>query len=452
MLGIDIGSETIKVCEVRSQGREPVVTAMGTVATPEGAVDHTGIFNPEAVAGAIKYAIGQASASVQQAVVTITGQASVLVRTLEVPKMNPTELKEHMQWEINRNIPFSESTVVSDFKPLGNDDPNSPNMDVVMAISPQSSIETLVMCIKKAGKQPAGIDVEPLSLARALQSNYEDLYSNSTVCIVDIGAKTTSINMYMGSKLLMPRQVPLGGEMFTKAIADAMALGMIEAETKKREKFEIPETATPAAAAPFGSVGSTQEFQPYNPFSDEPLPTFGTAEPTQMSYGGPAAFDQMTDFSEPAAPAAPADAAAAAPAAVEPDLEEHGAQVVQHEQVEEHQPVVPDLTPAVQDAESAKLFEALAPVLEEFVAEIRRSVDYFQSRGGQLDVVLLCGGGSKLKGLAHYMSKSLGITTENFDPMRRVNVNARKLPPDFADEYRADFAVALGNGLYIFFD
>ncbi len=429
VLGIDIGSDTIKVCEVKSQGREPVITAMGLIATPEGSVDHTGIYNPDAVAGAIKEALSNSAATVQSAVVTITGQASVLVRTLEVPKMNPTELKEHMQWEINRNIPFAESTVVSDYKPLGDDDPNSPNMDVVMAISPQSSIDALITCVKRAGRAPAAIDVEPLSLARTLQTNYDDLYASSTVCVVDIGSKTTSINMYRGAKLLMPRQVPLGGELFTKAIADNLTIGIGEAEAMKRDRLEIPDSAAAAhGGAAFGTVGSTQEFQPYNPFSDEPLPAFTPEPTTQPGYGGAAAFDPLADLNAPVAP--PEDVTPPPPAA----------------------PPAEDLTPAVQDSESAKLFTAIAPVLEEFVAEVRRSVDYFQSRGGQLDVVLLCGGGSKMRGLANYMTKSLGLRCDNYDPLRRLNVNARKLPPDFAAEHGPEFAVALGNGLYIFFD
>jgi len=144
VLGIDIGSRKIKVCEVRTQGREPVVTALAIVDTPEGAVDHQGIYNAEAVSAALKQAIAQSGAGSGPAVVTIAGQSSVLVRTLEVPKMNPADLKEHMQWEISRNIPFAESTVVSDFKPLGGDDPASANMDVVMAMAPQSAIDTVV--------------------------------------------------------------------------------------------------------------------------------------------------------------------------------------------------------------------------------------------------------------------------------------------------------------------
>jgi len=50
--------------------------------------------------------------------------------------MNPNELREHMAWEINRNIPFAESTVQSDFRALPDERSEFGNMDVVMAISP----------------------------------------------------------------------------------------------------------------------------------------------------------------------------------------------------------------------------------------------------------------------------------------------------------------------------
>lgn len=391
VLGIDIGSKKIKVCEIRAQGKDPVVTALGIIDTPEGAVDHTGVYNSDAVGVALKQVLTECGASVPHAVVSIAGQSSVLVRTLEVPRMNPTELKEHMQWEINRNIPFAESTVVSDFKPLPSDDPNSTNMDVVMAIAPQSAIDTMISCLKKAGKTVAAIDVEPLSVARSIQTSYDDVLASKTVCFVDMGHKTTAINIFKGSKLLMPRQVPIGGEMFTKAIADVLSVSNDEAESMKIGKLEIPEDALAAPATP--SFGSTQEFQPYNPFSDEPAP-----------------------FAEPAAAEA-------------------------------------NLTPQIgSDSESAHLYSAIAPLLEEFVAEVRRSIDYFRSRGGDVDRVVICGGGTKIKGLTAFLTSALGIECDEYDPLRRLNVNAKKLAPGFVEEHHQEFAVAVGNGLHILFD
>jgi type IV pilus assembly protein PilM len=112
-----------------------------------------------------------------------------------------------------------------------------------------------------------------------------------------------------------------------------------------------------------------------------------------------------------------------------------------------------DHTPAITgDPEAQKLYSAMAPVLDEFVSEIRRSIDYFRSRGGNIDLIVLCGGGTKLRGLAVYLSNSLGMPCDPYDPLRRLNVNARKIANDYIDEHRQEFAVAVGNGLHIFFD
>ncbi len=416
VLGVDIGSQSIKICEIRSQGKEPVVTALGIIDTPEGAVDHTGVYNSDAVGSALKQVLSQSGASVGQVVVSIAGQASVLVRTLEVPKMNPAELKEHMQWEINRNIPFAESTIVSDFRPLGGDDPNSPNMDVVMAISPQSAIDTIMACVKKAGRSTSAIDVEPLSLARSIHRSYNDLLGDKTVCVVDIGHKTTCINIYHGDRLLMPRQVPVGGELFTKAIADAFAMSVDDAESLKQEHVSIPEWAgTAAPADPFGDSGVTAGFAAYNPFADDPLP-----------YVAPASDAGTTDFG------------------MDPMASPFDDPAPQSEIVHAPEPVAEQPTD--------KYYNAIAPILDEFVSEVRRSIDYYRSRGGEIDAVELCGGGAKLGGLAPFLSKSLGIECDAYDPLRRLNVNAKKVPAAFVEEHKQAFAVAVGNGLHIFFD
>ncbi|AIE85775.1 type IV pilus assembly protein PilM [Fimbriimonas ginsengisoli] len=431
VLGVDIGSHQIKICEIRTQGREPIVTALGMIDTPEGAVDHMAIYNPEAVGAALKQVISQCGATVGQAVVTIAGQGAVLVRTVEVPRMNPTELKDHMQWEVNRNVPFAESTIVSDFKPLKDEDPNSAQMDVVMAISPQSAIDSVIECMKKAGRQTVAIDVEPLSMARSLQTSYDDLLGDKTVCMVDIGHKTTSINIYRGEKLIMPRQVPIGGEMFTGALADAYTMPLDEAEAMKRERLDIPESAGLAQSPtldPFGMADPTQGFSAYNPFSDDPSAAFNPF-PADVAPAAPTGGYAAEDFD----PMAPVDPYAAS---------ETGGQ-----------PPVAETAPVVaENPEAARMYQAIAPVLEEFVGEVRRSIEYYRSRGGNVDAVEICGGGAKIRGLAPFLTRSLGVTCDAYDPLRRLNLNMRKVAPAFADEHRQEFAVAVGNGLHIFFE
>lgn len=395
-IGVDLGSRYIKVAEVKLQGRQPVVTALGIAETPEGAVDHMGVHDPKAVGAVLKQLMASSGCTSSDVILSLSGQGSVLVRTLEVPTMNEGELKQHMDWEITRNIPFSESTVVSDYKAFPPDQPNAQNMDVVMAIAPQSVVDMMVDLLKVAGKKAGAFDVEPLGLARCLKVGYDTELAGKTVCVVEVGHKTTAINIYKDGRLLMPRQVPVGGEMITRALADGLSLGLDEAEQVKCTRASIPASASqPASAAP------TQAFAAYNPFADS----------------APAAYN----------PFAPDDAAAPASA-----------------------PAPVSSAPA-EDPEVLRVYSAMAPIIEELMQEVRRSVDYFRSKGGDIDEILLTGGGCKLKGLDSYLAGILGVNVRLMDPLQGISLSARKADPAMIDSARQDFVVAVGNGLHVAF-
>ena len=436
VLGVDLGSQYIKVAEIKMQGRQPSITALGIAQTPPGSVDHIGVHDPVSVSAILKQLCASSGATSPDVVLSIAGQGSVLVRTLEVPVMNDTELKQHMEWEITRNIPFPENTVSSDFKPFPPDTPGDQNMDVVMAISPQSAVDSLLDLVKKAGKKPAALDVEPLGLARSLSMSYPVEYQGKTVCLVEVGHKTTAINIYRDGKLLMPRQVPIGGEMFTRAIADGLGISFEEAEQLKHTRGAIPQDAATAAPS-FGgfgqtqTFGETQSFAAYNPFADS-----GEAVPA------------YNPFSDDAASPAPADDAAEAVSS-EPVSE----LPVSEEPVAAIEPAAA-LAPAAAsplNEEELRVYNALAGVVDEFLAEVRRSIDYYRSKGGDVDQILMCGGGSKLRGLPEFINGLIGVPTIMMDPTKGITVAAKKLDPSMLDESRPDFAVAIGNGLHIFF-
>ncbi len=381
VLGVDIGSQSIKVAEVRYQGGQPVVTALGIAPTPDGAVDHIGINDPEAVAVSLKQAIMESGASVPDAVSSLSGQGSVLVRPLEVPAMNEADLKDHMAWEFTRNIPFAESTVETDYKAYPLVDPASQNLDVVMAIATNSSVTTHVDILKKAGRKPAALDVEPLGILRTLSIGYGGDVAGKTVCVVELGHRTTAINIYKDERLLMARQVPVGGQMLTQSIADAQGVTFTDAETMKRNELRLPENALAGGAVynPF----ETQAVTAYNPF----------AEPDD---------------------APPPEATAPAP-------------------VDQPGP----------------LYTAVAAALDELVSEIRRSVDYFRNKGGDVDLLFLTGGSSKITNLDAFLRSALGMDVQMYDPVRNVSLSLRNAGA--GSDSLQEYTVAIGNGMHIFF-
>jgi len=389
VLGVDVGSQSVKVAEIRLQGNQPVITALGIAPTPEGAVDHIGINDPEAVAVAVKQAIMDSGATSPDAISSLSGQGSVLVRQLEVPNMSESELKDHMAWEFTRNIPFAESTVETDFQSYPLIDPAAQNLDVVMAMATHSSVESHIQILKRAGRKPAALDVEPLGLLRSLAMSYGSEIAGKTVCIAEMGHKTTSINIYKDERLLMARQVPVGGQMFSQAIADAQGVSLSDAEQMKRDQLTLPDNAVAATGA-FNPFGSAAPVQSYNPFADP---------------------GEVTEMGENPAPQAPVPA----------------------------------------PSTGSPLYSAVSAALDELVSEIRRSVDYFKNKGGDVDMILLTGGSSQIGNLDAFLKSALGIDVQMFDPMRNISMSLKKGDPAMVEKDRQEFAVAIGNGMHICF-
>lgn len=389
VLGIDIGSQSVKVAEIRLQGNTPVITALGMAPVPEGAVDHVGINDPDQLVAIIKQAIMDSGASESNVVCSLAGQGSVLVRPLEVPNMSESELKDHMAWEFTRNIPFAESTVETDFKAYPLADPAAQNLDVVMAIATRSGVDTQVDIMKRAGKKAAALDVEPLSLLRSLDVSYGNEAANKTVCVAEIGHKTTSINIYKNERLLFSRTVPVGGEMFTRSIADSRSVSFDDAQRMKHEDLMLPEDATPAPS--FNPFAGSAPVQSYNPFADP-------GEQTMASDAPPP---------ESAAPVVPADDNA--------------------------------------------LYSAVSPALDELVSELRRSVDYYRNKGGDVDMMLITGGSAQMKNLDKFLTSAVGLSVERMDPYRNVTMNLKKGDPSQYEESKHAFAMAIGNGMHICF-
>lgn len=435
VVGIDIGTRFIKVAEVRS-GRTPALTNIGIAPTPEGAVDSAGIVDRAKVAGVLKRLLVDSGISTKQAAFSLAGQNAVVVRILEVPRMNPNELRQHMDWEIQRNIPFADTRVQSAYEIIHRpgEDPSDPNMEVVLAVAQQDAVDGLVEVSDKAGLEPYAIDVEPLALGRSLLLTQPEMLQGA-VLVVNLGASSTSIDIYDRGILSFPRILPTGGDMFTRAIAERLGLPEEEAEQLKVSSAEVLLDQIPQAPSPFGIPGTPGGF--YTPtLGGQPEPTFAPGTP----YSPATVFEPSPEESEPFGAVPPS------PFAVPPEPEPAP---------EPEPPVEPGL-PAPQapsDARKVEIFHALYPLLEELVSEVRRSIEYFRSRHGDVEVrqILLCGGAAVMPNLDQFIANALGIPTAVANPVRGVQMQVKRHGPEYVASNAHLLAVAIGMGLHASF-
>ncbi len=424
-VGIDLGSRFIKIAEVRA-GRPPVVANIGIAPTPEGAIDGSGVLDKAAVAATVKKLLSETGVSTKQAAFALAGQNSVVVRVLEVPKMNPAELRQHMDWEIGRNIPFADTRVQTAYEVVRrpNANPNADNMEVVLAVAQQDAVDSLVDIADKVGLEPYAIDVEPLALARSLLLTQSDLL-NQNVAVVNLGAESTSIDIYSQGTLSFPRILPTGGNMLTRAIAERLMIQEAEAEQLKAQMAEVLMDQIPKATSPFSVPGA-----PMGGFYTPGFPSEPTLPPEPSPFMTPGSFT-ASEEPQPDIPPSPF----AVPSEPEPEAE----------------PALPAQSPT--DPRKTEIFLAIYPLLEELVGEIRRSIEYFRSRNVDADVqqILLIGGGAIMPNLDQFIASAVGIPTVVGNPFKGVQLSVKRHGPEYVAANAHLMAVAVGMGLHISF-
>lgn len=260
MVGLDIGTDSIKVAEAKVAKDGITITGLGIARTPAGVVENELIVDPKALGTAIKALLSESGIKTKKCVSCVSGASQVVVRVISVPKMKREELAETMKWEVERHVPFSPKEVVMDFQPLDKlgDDPNATEMEVLLAVAQQQLIDSHVEALFAAGLKPMAIDIEPLAASRSLIDISQNGAASETVAVVNIGSTRTELGVFEDGILTFPSPpIGIAGINFTREIAEALGQTLEQAEVTKREfaavnldAFAAPQVDDPVDVQP----------------------------------------------------------------------------------------------------------------------------------------------------------------------------------------------------------
>ncbi len=234
LVGLDIGSRTIKAAEVTGmkKGGNLFLKKLGMIEIPHGAIEEGVIKSPEEVSDAIKRLFKAYNIKEQNVSVSIGGY-SVIVKKINVQSMSEEQLQETIHFEAEQYIPFDISDVNLDFQILGENE-NSSQMSVLLVAAKKEMVDSYVNLVQMAGLNPCIIDVDSFALQNIYEHNYEPESDN--VALIDIGATKTSLNILKGTDSVFMRDVSLGCGQVNQKIASSIDCTMEEAEQIKFSK------------------------------------------------------------------------------------------------------------------------------------------------------------------------------------------------------------------------
>ena len=92
-----------------------------------------------------------------------------------------------------------------------------------------------------------------------------------------------------------------------------------------------------------------------------------------------------------------------------------------------------------------EVIEVIARAYKKVLEEVQKSFEYFSTLSDhKIERVLLCGGGSMIRGLDGFFADYLKVPVEIMDPMQGVKINPKNFDQSLIDEMSGLSTVALG--------
>ncbi len=174
--------------------------------------------------------------------ISVPGQTS-LARFIQLPPVQSSRVAEIVKYEAKQQIPFALEDVIWDFQPLGGGMEESGYMldaEVgIFAMKREQVLHALQPFISRKIEVEL-IQIAPLGLYNTLcydslgirpDEEYEGDPEESSI-VVDMGADSTTLMVTNGHKIWI-RNVPIGGNHFTRALTKEMKLTFAKAEHLK---------------------------------------------------------------------------------------------------------------------------------------------------------------------------------------------------------------------------
>jgi len=297
IVGLDIGSFSLKLIELKpkKKGKEIVyeLVSLGYEPVPYQSIVEGSIMDSTAVADAIQHVFADSNTKCSSMSFGVSG-SSVIVKRIEVQRLNQAEMHEHILWEARPHIPFTPEEVNIDYEILETNDVPPDRVAVILAATRKEKLNDYLNVILSAGKSPEIVDLDSFAVLNSAMVNYE-IYQNRCIAIINIGASITNVVIAKNGNPVFVRDIAFGGNQFTDLIQKELNLKYEKAEAVK--KGRSVEGVSPAAVKPvvnmiFSELKSEikKTFEFYRSNTSE-----GRIDNVLLS-GGTANLESITDF------------------------------------------------------------------------------------------------------------------------------------------------------------
>ena len=174
----------------------------------------------------------------------VSGQAG-LVKFIKLPPVEKKRIPDIVKFEARQQIPFALEEVIWDYQQIVGDDEDEDDgfsmAEVGLFAMKRDQINRAILPLKNAGIEVDIVQMGPIALynfAAFDQKQAKD--ETGSIVYVDIGADNSDLIITDGVRIWQ-RNVPIGGNHFTRALTKELKLTFAKAEHLKRNATKAPD-------------------------------------------------------------------------------------------------------------------------------------------------------------------------------------------------------------------
>jgi type IV pilus assembly protein PilM len=242
-IGIDIGTTTIKMAELRHSGRGTVTLVNYGILETSGYLDRLNsalqtsnlkLLDTDIIQF-LKILVSKVRPKTQRVMASLPA-FSAFTTLLELPVMSDHEIGQSIKFQAKNYVPLPISSVTIDWIKVGEKvEPDGTKKQQVFLISvPNELIEAYTNIFKQSGLQLEALEIESMSIARALTNKNE-----KPTLVIDIGGRSTAISVGYRGELKFSGQTDFASGSLTQSLATGLNISSRRAEDLKKQAMLI---------------------------------------------------------------------------------------------------------------------------------------------------------------------------------------------------------------------
>jgi type IV pilus assembly protein PilM len=233
-IGLDISDMILKAVELKKNKDQIKISAISKYRLKPGVIEQGEIKDETSFLEAVNSLLSKTKRGTfnTNEVVACLPDPKTFIKLVEIEK-TPNSLAQVIGAEIEKHVPMPLRDMYYDWQKI---EETATSCRVLIGAAPKYIVDQYAQILREAKLSLMALEIESVSIARALLKEETKKYSgpfDKNYCIIDIGAKRTSLMIYSRNAIVSSISLPISGNETTEIISKSLEISNEEAEKAK---------------------------------------------------------------------------------------------------------------------------------------------------------------------------------------------------------------------------